>query len=239
MITRSAFLPGVIEPVRSAMPATFAPPSVAHARTWREVISPGDGWSPSRSASHASWCLRPRSEPRIACIWVNWSAEAVVATSDDSPIGMPYSSAFTAGAQPWPIWISICGRERHVAAGVADERPLLVGEVRAVDVGRVRVQQVHVAQRGDLHLRVAEAVHRDVDRDVEPELLGELPVVAHDLGLAEVGAAGREAHRDEAVVGGEVLLADPPGVGAVGGQRRCPCSRARTTSPTSDVLPKP
>ena len=29
MITMSAFLPGVIEPVRSAMPATFAPPIVA------------------------------------------------------------------------------------------------------------------------------------------------------------------------------------------------------------------
>ena len=109
MITRSACLPGVIDPVRSSMPATFAPPRVAHSSTWREVISPGDACSPSRSASQASWCLRPRSEPRIECIWVNWSADAVVATSDDSPIGTSYSSAVTAGAQPWPIWTSICG----------------------------------------------------------------------------------------------------------------------------------
>jgi hypothetical protein len=47
--------------------------------------------------------------PRIECIWVNWSAEAVVATSDERPIGTPYSRAVTAGAQPWPIWTSICG----------------------------------------------------------------------------------------------------------------------------------
>ena len=34
---------------------------------------------------------------------------AVVATSDESPIGTSYSTAVTAGAQPCPIWISICG----------------------------------------------------------------------------------------------------------------------------------
>src|SRR5207344_3179479 len=89
--------------------------------------------------------------------------------------------------------------EGDVAAGITGERPFLVGEVRGVDVGRVRVQQVHVTQTGDLHLGVAEAVHRDVDRDVEPELLGELPVVANDVGLAEVRATGRERHRDPSV----------------------------------------
>ena len=112
-------MPGVIEPVRSAMPATLAPSMVAHASTWREVIRSGDASSPSRSASQASWCLRPRSDPKIARIWVNWSDGAVVATSDESPIGMPCARAFTAGAQPWPIWTSICGRERDVATGVA------------------------------------------------------------------------------------------------------------------------
>ena len=71
---------------------------------------------------------------------------------------------------------------------------------------------------GDLHLGVAEAVHRDVDRDVEAELLGQLPVVADDVRLAEVGAAGRERHRDPALVRVEVLLADPPRVGPVRGQ---------------------
>ena len=109
MMTMSAFLPGVSDPVRSAMPATSAPPSVAHDRTWREVMSPGDASRPSRFASQASWCLRPRSEPKIARIWVNWSDGAVVATSDDRPIGRSYSRAVTAGAQPWPIWTSICG----------------------------------------------------------------------------------------------------------------------------------
>jgi hypothetical protein len=45
----------------------------------------------------------------MACIWVNWSDEAVVATSDDSPTGMPRFEAVWAGAQPWPICSSICG----------------------------------------------------------------------------------------------------------------------------------
>ena len=45
MMTMSAFLPGVSEPVRSAMPATSAPPIVAQRRTWREVIRPGEGSS--------------------------------------------------------------------------------------------------------------------------------------------------------------------------------------------------
>ena len=72
-------------------------------------MRPGDASSPSRSASHASWCLRPRSEPKIERIWVNWSDGAVVATSEDSPIGTLCASAVTAGAQPWPIWTSIWG----------------------------------------------------------------------------------------------------------------------------------
>ena len=109
MITMSAFLPGVSDPVRSASPATCAPPIVAHPSTWREVMRSGDGVFPSRSACQASRCFRPRSEPRIERIWVNWSAGAVVATSDDRPIGRPYWLAVQPGAQPWPIWISICG----------------------------------------------------------------------------------------------------------------------------------
>ena len=40
----------------------------------------------------------------------------------------------------------------------------------------------------------------------------------HDVGLAEVGAARREGHRDQAVVGAEVLLPEPPRVGTVRGQ---------------------
>src|SRR5215510_13674442 len=109
MITMSAFLPGVIDPVRSAMPATFAPPRVAHSRTWRDVMRSGDAVRPSRSVSHDSWCFRPRSDPKIARIWVNWSDGAVVATSDDSPMGSPYWVAVQPGAQPWPIWTSIWG----------------------------------------------------------------------------------------------------------------------------------
>jgi len=50
MITRSAFLPGVMEPVRSAIPATLAPSRVAQRRTWRTVMRSGVATSPSRSA---------------------------------------------------------------------------------------------------------------------------------------------------------------------------------------------
>lgn len=45
----------------------------------------------------------------MACIWVNWSVDAVVATSELSPTGIPSWSAFWAGAQPWPICSSIWG----------------------------------------------------------------------------------------------------------------------------------
>ena len=57
-----------------------------------------------------------------------------------------------------------------------------------------------------LALGVAEAVHRDVDGDVDPELLRQLPLVAHDVGLAEVGAARGQGHRDQALVVAQVLL---------------------------------
>jgi hypothetical protein len=60
----------------------------------------------------------------------------------------------------------------------------------------------------ELHLRVAEAVHRHVDGDVDAQLLGELPLVADDILLAEVRAAGGEAHGDEPPVVAQVLAAD-------------------------------
>ena len=89
MITRSAFLPGVIDPVRSAMPATLAPSSVAQL----EDLARGDEVGRRRRARRGlvprAWCRRPRSEAKIACIWVNWSDDAVVATSELSPTGMP------------------------------------------------------------------------------------------------------------------------------------------------------
>ena len=131
--------------------------------------------------------MRPRSEPKIACIWVNWSDDAVVATSDDSPIGMPYSRAVTAGAQPWPIWISICGANETFPPESRTSAHSSSVKCEAWTYVVFGIEQVHVAQRRDLHLRVPEAVHRDVDRDVDVELLGQLPVVADDVGLAEVG----------------------------------------------------
>ena len=89
MITMSAFLPGVIDPARSAMPATFAPPRVAIARTWRDVMSLLSGSFHSRFWSQATSKRRARSDAKIARICVNWSDGAVVATSDERPIGTP------------------------------------------------------------------------------------------------------------------------------------------------------
>ena len=147
MITRSAFLPGVIEPVRSAMPATLAPSSVAQRRTWRTVIRSGvavcrRGPRPTPPGAGA-----PRSEAKIACICVNWSDEAVVATSDDSPTGMPERRR-RRRRRPAVAHLELdLRRERDVAAGVADHLPLVVEQVRGVDVGRVRVEQVQVLER--------------------------------------------------------------------------------------------
>ena len=45
----------------------------------------------------------------MACICVNWSADAVVATSEERPTGMPCFSATCPGAQPCPICSSTCG----------------------------------------------------------------------------------------------------------------------------------
>ena len=123
------------------------------------------------------------------------------------------------------------GRERDVAAGVADQQPLVVEQVRGVDVGRVRVEQVEVLEPAQLALRVAEAVHRDVDGDVDAQLLGELPLVAHDVGLAEVRAARGEGHRDQALVVAQVLAADPARLVAVD-----PLDAAAVVRPEPPVL---
>ena len=69
-----------------------------------------------------------------------------------------------------------------------------------MDVRGVRVQEAELLEAAELHLRVAETIHRDMDRDVDPQLLGELPLVANHVRLAEVRPASREGHRDEGLV---------------------------------------
>ena len=218
MMTMSACLPGVSEPVRSAIPATSAPPMVAQPRTWRDVMRPGDGRQPVEVRVPRLLVLAAalRAEDRVHLgELVGGRRRGDVRRQADRDVVLEGGH----GRRPAVTHLDLdLRRERDVAARVAGERPLLRREVRGVDVGRVRVQQVHVPQARDLHLRVAESVHRDVDRDVDVELLGQLPVVADDLGLAEVGAAGRERHRDPPVVRVEVLAAEASRIGAVGGQ---------------------
>jgi len=54
------------------------------------VISLLSGSFHSRFSSQAISKRRARSEAKIDRIWVNWSDGAVVATSDDKPIGTHY-----------------------------------------------------------------------------------------------------------------------------------------------------
>ena len=87
-----------------------------------------------------------------------------------------------------------------------------------VDVGRAGIEEVHVTQRGDLALRVAEPVHGDVHRDVDAEFFGQLPVMTHDIGLAEAGSSCGEAHGDPVIVGAEVLRSQTARLVTVRGQ---------------------
>ena len=146
------------------------------------------------------------------------------------PTGMP-SRLGLLGGRPAVAHLELdLGRQGHVAAGVADQQPLLVGEVRGVDVGRVRVEQVEVAQRGQLALGVAEPVHRHVDRDVDAQLLGQLPLIADDVGLAEVRAARGQAPWSPARCRRSGYPRGASGRGRRRCARRCPCSRGRTTT---------
>jgi hypothetical protein len=54
-----------------------------------------------------------------------------------------------------------------------------------------------------------------VDRDVDPELLGQLPFEADDVLLAEVGATRREGHRDQPLVVAQLVAPDAASVVAV------------------------
>ena len=97
------------------------------AQASRAVIRSGVAVFPSRSSSHDAWCRRPRSEAKIACIWVNWSDEAVVATSELRP-DRDAQLLGLLGRRPAVAHLELdLRRQRDVAAGVADQQPLLVG----------------------------------------------------------------------------------------------------------------
>ncbi len=70
---------------------------------------------------------------------------------------MPWSSASWIAGMPWPIAISIGGAERDVAAGVLDQPPGRVAEMRAVDVFIARPQQPGAAELGSAARIVADA----------------------------------------------------------------------------------
>ena len=103
-------------------------------------------------------------------------------------------------------------RDRSGAAGRGDQVELLVGRVRAVDVGRVRAHETEVVHVLDVvHVNPGEP-HADVDGDPNPELACELPVVRRRLEVRVARRPRRKGECDEAVVRRERRLADPADV---------------------------
>ena len=98
--------------------------------------------------------------------------------------------------------------DRRLAAGLRDPVELLVGQVGHVDVADVRAHQLEVVHV--LHGVVVQVVepHADVHADRDPELARERPVVLRDVEVRVAGLARRHREREQAVVGGEVGVAD-------------------------------
>jgi hypothetical protein len=99
-------------------------------------------------------------------------------------------------------------RDGDLAAGLGDPLPLVVAEVAAVDVRRVRAEQAEPVELLDHGEPPGQAAHAHVHRDREAQLPGELPLGGDDVVLAEAGAAGGQGHGEQAAVGGEVGAAD-------------------------------
>src|SRR5918996_5088300 len=88
------------------------------------------------------------------------------------------------------------GCDRDLAAGVGDELPLLLAQIAGVDVGRVRPQQIHLVELAHHVEPACHTTHADVNRDWKVELASKVPIVFHDLWLAESGASCCERHRN-------------------------------------------
>ena len=99
-------------------------------------------------------------------------------------------------------------RDRDGAAGLGDQVELLVGRVRAVDVGRVRPHDPGLVHAEDVVDVDARQAHADVDGDPDAELARQRPVVLRGLGRDVPERARGHRERQQLVVGGEVLLAD-------------------------------
>jgi len=99
-------------------------------------------------------------------------------------------------------------RDRDLAPAVGHELPFAVGEVTAVNVGRVRVEQPEPLQ--PLHHLPApgQPAHADVDRDLQAEVTRDRPFLAHDVVGTEARPARRHRHGDQPVVTVEVGRAD-------------------------------
>ena len=104
------------------------------------------------------------------------------------------------------------GGDRDGATGVGDPLPLVLTEVAAVDERGVRAQQTEPVQL--LHHRepAGHPAHRDVDGERDAQLACQPPLGLDHLVLGEARAAGGQRHREQAVVGGEIGIPDPPDV---------------------------
>ena len=223
--TTSACLPGVSEPVRSSSPQTRAPSIVANSSTSRELRSSG---SSSLPAANAASCSSSRAEAKRNRICVNMSPGTVVTTSIERLGRRPCASAFDGRRRAVSHRHLDRRRDRDLAARVRDETELVVGEVVAVDVRRVRPEQAEVVELRDHREAAGVGAHADMDADRRADLACQRPVVLHHLRLAEPGAARAHCEREEAVVAREVTLADAADV--LGrGRARCRTTTRRAT----------
>ena len=140
------------------------------------AVSMSSGIGMSRSQQTA--LTRARSAPNAARIWVNMSPGTVVTTSIDRLGRIPNFRALLTGGQPWPICVSTCGGDRDRAAGVGDPLPLVVAEVAAVDVRRVRPEQAEPVELLDHAEPTGHPAHADVHGERDAELAGQLPLGA-------------------------------------------------------------
>src|ERR671920_1611169 len=94
--------------------------------------------------------------------------------------------------------------DRGGAAGFSDELELPVAQVVAVDVGRVRAEEVEIVELLD-HLEApGHWSHPDVHADGHAYVPGQVPVVFDDLGHAEPRTPRAHGEGHEPAVGGEI-----------------------------------
>ena len=200
--TMSACFPTEREPTLSSRPQARAPSIVANSSTSRCV-------SVGANASSGVSVKQPiRSWTSAVRICVNISPGHARDDVDAERRADAAGEQLAGRRRPMAHQHLDVGRDRRLAARLRDPVELLVGQVGHVDVADVRAHQPEVVHV--LHGLVVQVVepHPDVHADQDPELTRERPVVLRHVEVRVAGLARRHREREQAVVGGEVRLAD-------------------------------